>query len=56
VRRQKNDRNDAEAICTAARQPHIPFVPKKTVEQQARLRVNRAKPNSRPSIPATATL
>jgi transposase len=34
VRRQKNDGNDAEAICTAARQPHIPFVPKKTVEQQ----------------------
>lgn len=33
VRRQKNDGNDAEAICTAARQPHIPFVPKKTVEQ-----------------------
>src|ERR1700756_2693731 len=34
VRRQKNDGNDAEAICIAARQPHIPFVPKKTVEQQ----------------------
>jgi transposase len=34
VRRQKNDGNDAEAICTAVRQPHIPFVPKKTVEQQ----------------------
>ena len=34
VRRQKNDGNDAEAIATAARQPHIPHVPKKTVEQQ----------------------
>jgi transposase len=34
VRRQKNDGNDAEAICTAARQPHVPFVPKKTVEPQ----------------------
>jgi transposase len=34
VRRQKNDGNDAEAICTAARQPDIPFVPKKSVEQQ----------------------
>ena len=34
VRRQKNDGNDAEAICIAARQPHIPFVPKKTVAQQ----------------------
>src|SRR4029077_21681 len=32
VRRQKNDGNDAEAICTAARQPHIPFVPKKTTQ------------------------
>jgi transposase len=29
VRRQKNDGNDAEAICTAARQPHIPLVPKR---------------------------
>jgi len=27
VRRQKNDGNDAEAICTAARQPHIPARP-----------------------------
>lgn len=34
VRRQKNDGNDAEAICTAARQPHIPLVPKKSIEQQ----------------------
>ena len=34
VRRQKKRRNDAEAICTAARQPHIQFVPKKTLEQQ----------------------
>ena len=25
---------DAEAICAAASQPHIPVVPKKTVEQQ----------------------
>ena len=35
VRRQKNDGNDAVAICTAARQPHIPFVPKKTVEDRS---------------------
>ena len=30
VRRQKNDGNDAVAICTATRQPHIlhiPFIP-----------------------------
>lgn len=26
VHRQKNDGNDAETICTAARQPHIPLV------------------------------
>jgi len=34
VKRQKNDRNDAEAICTALRQPNMRFVPKKTIEQQ----------------------
>jgi transposase len=34
VRRQKNDSNDAEAICTALQQPNMLFVPKKTLEQQ----------------------
>ena len=43
VRRQKNDGNDAEAICTAARQPHIPLVPKKTVEQQDIQALHRAR-------------
>jgi transposase len=43
VRRQKNDGNDAEAICTTARQPHIPFVPKKTVEQQDIQALHRAR-------------
>ena len=43
VRRQKNDGNDAEAICTAARQPHIPFVPTKTVEQQDIQALHRAR-------------
>jgi transposase len=43
VRRQKNDGNDAEAICTAARQPHISFVPKKTVEQQDIQALHRAR-------------
>jgi len=33
VRRQKNDSNDAEAICTAVRQRNMRFVPKKTLEQ-----------------------
>ena len=32
----KNDRNDAEAIATAARQGNMRFVPVKTVAQQAR--------------------
>jgi transposase len=39
----ENDGNDAEAICTAARQPHIPFVPKKTVEQQDIQALHRAR-------------
>ena len=43
VRRQKNDGNDAEAICTAARQPHIPFVPKKTLEQHDIQALHRAR-------------
>jgi transposase len=43
VRRQKNDGNDAEAICTAARQAQIPFVPKKTVEQQDIQALHRAR-------------
>ncbi len=46
VRRQKNDGNDAVAICTATRQPHIlhiPFVPRKTVEQQDIQALHRAR-------------
>jgi transposase len=43
VRRQKNDNNDAEAICTAARQPHIPLVPKKSIEQQDVQALHRAR-------------
>ena len=31
---QKNDRNDAAAICRAVQQPNMKFVPGKTVEQQ----------------------
>ena len=31
---QKNDRNDAEAICTAMKQPNMRFVPTKSLEQQ----------------------
>ena len=35
VRRGKNDRNDAEAICKAASRPGMPGVPVKATEQQA---------------------
>ncbi len=35
VRRGKNDRNDAEAICEAASRPEMPIVPVKAAEQQA---------------------
>lgn len=39
----KNDRNDAEAIATAARQGNMRFVSMKTVDQQARLSWHRAR-------------
>ena len=42
-RTAKNDRNDAEAIATAARQGNMRFVPVKTVEQQARLSWHRVR-------------
>jgi len=34
VKSNKNDANDAEAICEAMRRPHMRFVAVKTVEQQ----------------------
>lgn len=43
VRRQKTDGNDAEAICTAAGQPHIPLVPPKSIEQQDIQALHRAR-------------
>ena len=39
----KNDRNDAEAIATAARQGNMRFVPVKSIEQQARLAWHRVR-------------
>ena len=39
----KNDANDAEAICTAVRQPNMRFVAMKSVEQQAALCVHRLR-------------
>jgi transposase len=43
VRRQKNDGNDAEAICIAACQAHMRFVPRKTIEQQDIQTLHRAR-------------
>ena len=43
VRRQKNDSNDAEAICTAVQQRNMRFVPKKTLEQQDIQALHRAR-------------
>jgi len=34
LKSQKNDANDAAAICEAVSRPHMQFVPRKTVEQQ----------------------
>ena len=42
-RRTKNDRADAEAIATAARQGNMRFVPVKSVDQQARLSLHRVR-------------
>lgn len=42
-RRQKNDRNDAEAIACAARQPRMPQVAIKSEEQQALLALHRIR-------------
>lgn len=43
VKSNKNDRNDARAICEAARRPDMHFVPVKTVEQQAVLSLHRIR-------------
>src|SRR6266508_59926 len=43
VKSNKNDRNDAEAICEAVARPNMRFVPVKTVQQQAVLALHRAR-------------
>jgi transposase len=43
VKTNKNDRNDAEAICEAVTRQNMCFVPVKTSEQQAVLSVHRAR-------------
>lgn len=42
-RTSKNDRNDAEAIATAARQGNMRFVPVKDIDRQARLAWHRVR-------------
>jgi transposase len=42
-RKTKNDRADAEAIATAARQGNMRFVPVKSIDQQARLSWHRVR-------------
>jgi transposase len=43
VKRQKNDSNDAEAICIAVQQPQMRFVPPKTSDQQGIQALHRAR-------------
>ena len=43
VKSNKNDRNDAEAICEAISRPHMRFVPVKTVEQQDLQAIHRVR-------------
>ena len=43
VKHQKNDRNDAEAICTALMQPNMKFVPPKSELQQDIQALHRAR-------------
>ena len=43
VKRNKNDAADAEAICEAVRRPTMRFVQIKSVEQQGRLMLHRAR-------------
>lgn len=43
VKSNKNDRNDAEAICEAVQRPNMRFVPVKTPEQQSVLQLHRAR-------------
>jgi transposase len=55
---QKNDGNDAEAICEAVTRPKTRFVPIKSVEQQAVLTVHRireelVRTKNQPNQPAT---
>ena len=43
VKSNKNDRNDAEAICEAVGRPNMRFVPIKSVQQQSDLSLHRVR-------------
>ena len=53
-RTAKNDRNDAEAIATAARQGNMRLVPVKTVDQQVRLSRHRVREGYKTEALATS--
>jgi transposase len=53
-RTAKNDRNDAEAIATAARQGNMRFVPIKTIDQQVRLSWHRVREGYKADALATS--
>ena len=56
VKRNKNDAADAQAICEAVRRPTMRFVQIKSVEQQGRLMLHRARDllmRQRTSVSAT---
>jgi transposase len=44
VKRGKNDRNDAEAICEASSRPNMRYVPVKTRDMQAHVWIVEANP------------
>jgi transposase len=53
-RTAKNDRNDAEAIATAARQGNMRFIPVKSVDQQVRLSWHRVREGYKAEALATS--
>jgi len=53
LKSNKNDANDAEAICEAVSRPHMRFLPAKSVEQQdvqSRYRVRRRLVSARTQL------
>jgi transposase len=56
VKRQKNDRADAEAICEAVQRPSMRFVAVKTEEQQSTLAIHRVRETEGVNVFETAEL